>query len=53
MINYHVDMPHNNCGVFGPGRQFCAVIGELAEPDFIAVFSKNLLSVARELLPKN
>ncbi len=46
-------MPHNDCGVFGAGCQFCAVIGELAEPDFIAVFSKCLLSVARELFPNN
>ncbi len=52
MIDYHVNVPHNDCGVFGPRCQFCAVVGELAEPDFIAVFSENLLSVARELFPK-
>lgn len=50
---YHVNLPHNNCSVFGPRGQFGAVIGELAEPDFIAVFCENLLSVARKLFPTN
>lgn len=53
IIDYHIDVPHNDCGVFWPGCQFCAIIGELAEPDFIAVFGENLLRVARELFPKD
>lgn len=46
-------MPHDDCGIFGPSCQFCAVIGELAEPHFIAVLSENLLGVARELFPRD
>lgn len=46
-------MPHNDCGVFGTSCQFCAVVGKLAEPDFVAVLSENLLSVAWELFPTN
>lgn len=53
MVDYRVYVPHNDCGVFGAGRQFCAVVGELAKPDFIAVFSEDLLSVAGELFPKD
>lgn len=44
-------MPHNDCGVFGSRGQFGAVIGELAEPHFIAVFGEDLLGIARELFP--
>lgn len=51
MTGYHVDLPHNDCGVFGASCQFCAIVGELAEPDFIAVFCENLLCVAGELFP--
>lgn len=45
-------MPHNDGGIFGPSCQFCAIMGEFAEPYFIAVFSENLLCVAGELFPK-
>ena len=44
-------MPHDDCGVFGSRGQFGAVIGELTEPHFIAVFGEDLLGVARELFP--
>lgn len=47
--DYRINVPHNDCGVFGTSRQFCAIIGKFAEPDFIAMFSENLLSVAWEL----
>lgn len=53
MADYRVDMPHDDSGVLGPGRQFCAVVGKLAEPDFVAVLSENLLGVAGELFPED
>lgn len=46
-------MPHNDCGVFGPGCQFGAIVGKLTKPDFVAVFRENLLSVAGELLSED
>lgn len=51
ITDYRINMPHNDCGVFGTSCQFCAIVRKLAEPDFVAVFSEYLLSVAWELFP--
>ena len=48
---YRVHLPHDDSCVFGAGGQLGAVIGELTEPDFVAVFGEDLLSVTGELLP--
>lgn len=53
MRHYRIHVPHNDCGVFGPGCQFGAIVGKLTKPDFVAVFRENLLSVAGELLSED
>ena len=47
-----VHLPHNDGGVFGACGQFCAVVGELAEPNLVTVLCQDLLGVTGELLSK-
>ena len=48
---YRVHLPNDDSRVFGASCQFSAVVGELAEPDFVTVLCEDLLRVAGELFP--
>lgn len=50
---HRINLPYNDCRVFGSRGQFGAVVGEFTEPDFIAVLGQNLLGVAGELFPRD
>ncbi len=50
-VTHRVNLPYDDRGVFGPRGQLGAVVGELTEPDFIAVLGQDLLGVAGELFP--
>lgn len=50
-VTHRVNLPYDDCCVFGPRGQFGAIVGEFAEPYFIAVLCQDLLGVAGELFP--
>lgn len=50
-VTHRINLPYYDCCVFRSRGQFCAIVGEFTEPDFIAVLGQNLLGVAGELFP--
>lgn len=53
VFTHRLHLPDNHSCVFRAGGEFGAVVGELAEPDFIAVLCEDLLCVTGKLFPAN